>query len=92
MGLISRSMLLAAGLLAFPVAGAIAQQDSEKGGAAMKNTTPGDIGKSTGPSSTSAGDKKTVDSGNGGAAMKSTTPGDAGKSTGPSSTSTGDKK
>jgi hypothetical protein len=93
MGSISRSMLLAAGLLAFPVAGAIAQQNSsEKGGAAMKNTGQGDTGKSTGPSSTSAGDKKTVDSENGGAAMKSTTPGDMGKSTGPSSTSAGDKK
>jgi hypothetical protein len=90
---ISRSMLLAAGLLAFPLAGAIAQQNSsEKGGAAMKSTTQGDTGKSTGPSSASVGDKKTVGSENGGAAMKRTTQGDTGKSTGPSSASAGDKK
>ena len=54
---ISRSVLLAAGLLAFSVAGAVAQSDT---------------GKSTGPSSASAGDKKPVASENGGAAMKST--------------------
>jgi hypothetical protein len=57
---ISRSLLLAAGLLAFPFAGAVARAV--------------DTGKSTGPSSASGGDKS-VDSKNGGAAMKSTAPG-----------------
>ena len=52
---ISRSMLLAAALAAFPLAGAVAQSDT---------------GKSTGPSSASAGDKST-DSKNGGDAKKS---------------------
>jgi hypothetical protein len=63
---ISRSLLLAAGLLAFPLAGAVAQAV--------------DTGKSTGPSSATAGDKKPVASENGGAAMKSTTPGYESKS------------
>jgi hypothetical protein len=57
---ISRSMLLTAGLLAFPLAGAVAQAV--------------DTGKSTGPSSASTGDHK-VDARNGEAAMKSTAPG-----------------
>jgi hypothetical protein len=56
---ISRSLLLAAGLLAFPLAGAVAQAV--------------DTGKSTGPSSASGSDKS-VDSKNGGSAMKSTAP------------------
>ncbi len=60
---ISRSMLLAASLVAFPLAGAMAQHNSS-----------GD-GKSTGPSSASATGNKTVLSNNGGDAMKSTTPG-----------------
>ena len=55
---ISRSMLLAAGLLAFPLAGAVAQAV--------------DTGKSTGPSSASAGDKSVDSKKDGGAAMKST--------------------
>jgi hypothetical protein len=63
---ISRSILLATGLLAVPLAGAVAQAV--------------DTGKSTGPSSASAGDKKPVTSENGGAAMKSTTPGYESKS------------
>ena len=57
---IPRSMLLAVGLAAFPLVGAVAQAV--------------DTGKSTGPSSTSTGDKP-VDSKQGGAAMKSTAPG-----------------
>ena len=55
---ISRSILLAAGLLAFPLAGAVAQAV--------------DTGKSTGPSSATSSDKKPGASENGGAAMKST--------------------
>jgi hypothetical protein len=55
-----RLMLLAAGLLAFPLAGAVAQAV--------------DTGKSTGPSSASTGDKS-VDSNKSGAGMKSTAPG-----------------
>ena len=58
--MISRSMLLAAGLLAFPLAGTIAQAV--------------DAGKSTAPSSASMGDHK-VDAKNAEAAMKSTAPG-----------------
>jgi hypothetical protein len=65
---ISRSMLLAASLLAFPLAGAMAQHDPSREGE----------GKSTGSSSTS-GSNKTV-SPNGGDAMKSTAPGYADKS------------
>ena len=61
---ISRSMLLAAALAAFPLAGAAAQSDT---------------GKSTGPSS-APGSDKSVDSKNGGSAMKSTAPGYADKS------------
>jgi hypothetical protein len=57
---ISRSMLLAAGLLAFPLAGAVAQAV--------------DTGKSTGPSSVTTGNHK-VDAENAKAAMKSTAPG-----------------
>jgi hypothetical protein len=64
---ISRSLLLVASLLAFPLAGAIAQSDT---------------GKSTGPSSAAGGDKNggaamksaTPDD-KSGAAMKSATPG-----------------
>jgi hypothetical protein len=56
---ISRSMLLAATLVAFPLAGAVAQSDT---------------GKSTAPSSASGSDKS-VDSKNGGSAMKNTAPG-----------------
>jgi hypothetical protein len=62
---ISRSLLLAAGLLAFPLAGAGAQAV--------------DTGKSTGPSSATAGDKW-ADSKKDGDAMKSTAPGYADKS------------
>ena len=61
---ISRSMLLAAALAAFPLAGAVAQSHT---------------GKSTGPSSASGSDKS-VDSKNGGSAMKSTAPGYESKS------------
>jgi hypothetical protein len=57
---ISRSMLLAASLLAFPLAGAVAQAV--------------DTGKSTGPSSATMGDHK-ADSKNDSSAMKSTAPG-----------------
>jgi hypothetical protein len=56
-----RSMLLAAALAAFPLAGAVAQAV--------------DTGKSTGPSSTTAGANKTGDAKNDGTAMKSTEPG-----------------
>ena len=61
---ISRSMLLAAALAAFPLAGAVAQSDT---------------GKSTGPSSASGGDKAT-NSRNGDTSMKSTAPGYENKS------------
>jgi hypothetical protein len=61
----SRSMLLAASLLAFPLAGAMAQHDPSREGE----------GKSTGASSASGNDNKTVSPNNGGDAMKSTTPG-----------------
>ena len=61
---ISRSMLLAAALAAFPLAGAVAQSDT---------------GKSTGPSSASGSDKS-VDSKNGGSTMKTTAPGYENKS------------
>jgi hypothetical protein len=56
---VSRSILLAAALAAFPVAGAVAQAI--------------DAGKSTGPSSDSSGNKS--DPNKGDAAMKSTAPG-----------------
>ena len=56
---ISRSVLLAAALATFPLAGAVAQSDT---------------GKSTGPSSSSTGDKS-GDSKKGGDGMKSTAPG-----------------
>jgi hypothetical protein len=62
---ISRSLLLAAGLFAFPLVGAVAQAV--------------DTGKSTGPSSASGGDKS-IDSKDGGTAMKSTAPGYENKS------------
>jgi hypothetical protein len=65
---ISRSMLLAASLLAFPLAGAMAQHDSSG------------EGKSTGPSPSSGNGNKTVLSNNGGDAMKSTAPGYESKS------------
>jgi hypothetical protein len=61
---ISRSLLLAAGLLAFPLAGAVAQAV--------------DTGKSTGPSSATAGDKSAASKN--GDAMKSTAPGYQNKS------------
>jgi hypothetical protein len=64
---ISRSMLLGASLLAFPLAGAMAQHDPSREG-----------GKST-DSSSASGNNKTV-SPNGGDAMKSTAPGYADKS------------
>ena len=57
---ISRSMFLAAGLLAFSLAGAVAQAV--------------DAGKSTGPSAVTMGNHK-VDAENAKAAMKSTAPG-----------------
>jgi hypothetical protein len=60
---ISRSLLLAASLLAFPLAGAMAQHDPSREGE----------GKATGSSSAS-GNNKMV-SPNGGDAMKSTAPG-----------------
>lgn len=63
---ISRSLLLAAGLLAFPLVGAGAQAV--------------DTGKSTGPSSATAGDNKMVGAKNGDGAMKSTGPGYESKS------------
>ena len=56
---ISRSMLLAAALAAFPLAGVMAQSDT---------------GKSTGPSSTAVGDKS-AGAKNDGGAMKGTAPG-----------------
>jgi hypothetical protein len=73
---ISRSILLAASLLAVPLAGAVAQSDT---------------GKSTGPSSAAGGDNK-MGGASGDKAMKSTTQGDAGKSTGPSAATGGDSK
>jgi hypothetical protein len=88
MSSISRSMLLAAGLLAIPLAGAVAQHSSD-GNDAMKSTMQDNTGKSTGPSSAAAGDSKKVVSENRGDAMKSTMQGDTGKSTGPSSTAAG---
>jgi hypothetical protein len=66
---ISRLMLLAASLLAFPLAGAMAQHDPSREGE----------GKSTGPSSASE-NNKTVSPNNSGSAMKSTAPGYADKS------------
>jgi hypothetical protein len=65
---ISRSILLAASLLAFPLAGAMAQHDSSG------------EGKSTGPASASGNGNKTVVSHSGGDAMKSTSPGYENKS------------
>jgi hypothetical protein len=62
---ISRLMLLAAGLMAFPLAGAVAQAV--------------DTGKPAGTSSSSTSDRS-VDSKDGGAAMKSTAPGYENKS------------
>jgi hypothetical protein len=61
---ISRSMLLAASLLAFPLAGAMAQHDPSREGE----------GKSTDSSSAAMGDHK-ADSKKDGTAMKSTAPG-----------------
>jgi hypothetical protein len=72
---ISRSILLAYGLLAFPLAAAVAA----------------DVGKSTGPSSSSGADNK-MGGASGDKAMKSTMQGDTGKSTGPSAATGGDKK
>jgi hypothetical protein len=71
---ISRSMLLAASLLAFPLAGVMAQQVDTSG-----------EGKSTGPSSASGGMKggdamKSGGAMKGGDAMKSATPGYQSKS------------
>jgi hypothetical protein len=70
--LISRSLLLAAGLLAFPVAGVMAQQSGQAGndstgtatspGAAIQNRTP-----------------ETASSPTGGPTYRSTTMGDSGK-------------
>ena len=57
---ISRSMLLAAALAAFPLAGAMAQHSSQE---------------STGSSSATAGAHKTGDAKNDSSAMKSTAPG-----------------
>jgi hypothetical protein len=65
---ISRSMLLAASLVAFPLAGAMAQHDAS-----------GD-GKPAGPGSASGSGNKAVVSNNGGDAMKSTAPGYQSKS------------
>ena len=64
--LMSRLMLLAAALAAFPLAGVVAQAI--------------DSGKSTGPSSSSGGDKSVDSKNGGGAAMKSTAPGYESKS------------
>ena len=63
---ISRSLLLATGLLAFPLAGAVAQAV--------------DTGKSTAPSSTNASDNKAGGARNSDTAMKSTAPGYESKS------------
>jgi len=71
---ISHSMLLAAGLLAFPVAGAMAQQNSNGGGAALKSTTPGNAGNASSSANTS-----------GGSTLKTTTLGDTGKKVTPDS-------
>ena len=54
--MISRSMLLTIGLLALPVAPAIAQQNNPAGDSTAKGTTQGggDAGKSTGPAAASS--------------------------------------
>ena len=72
---ISRAILLAAGLLAFPVAGAVAQQTNEPdNGSMMKNNTSGASGdaRAARPSTGSAG----------GPAQPTTTMGDTGSKTG----------
>jgi hypothetical protein len=71
---VSRSIVLAVGLLAFPLAGATAQHSSEKDGAAMRSTSQGDTGKSTGPSAATGGDSK-MGGASGDTAMKNTGPG-----------------
>ena len=87
---ISRSMVLAAGLLAAPLAGAVAQHASSDGSDATKSTMQGNSGKSTGPSSATAGNSKTVVSENSGDTTKNAMQGENGKSTGPSAASSGD--
>ena len=67
---ISRSILLAAGLLAFPLAGAVAQAVDSSRPPSLERIRPGN---STGPSSSSAGDDKMGRSGD--RAIKSTGPG-----------------
>ena len=84
---ISRSMVLAASLLAAPF-GAVAQHASSDGGDATKSTMQGNSGKSTGPSS--ATNSKTVVSENRGDTTKNAMQGESGKSTGPSAASSGD--
>jgi len=69
---ISRSMLLAAGLLAFPMAGAIAQQNNPSAtGSTLKSTTPGNPADARSSATTSGP--------SGGATLKTETKGDTGK-------------
>jgi hypothetical protein len=66
---ISRSMLLAAGLLTLAASGALAQQNTATdNGSAMKSTKPGEPGYT----------RPTVTSPSGGSAMKNAEVGDAG--------------
>jgi hypothetical protein len=67
---ILRSMLLAAGLLAFLIAGAMAQQNNPSAtGSTLKSTTPGN----------DAGSSATTSGPSGGATLKTETKGDTGK-------------
>jgi hypothetical protein len=77
---ISRSVLLTASLLAFPLAGAMAQHDPSRestgpGSATAGANKMGDPKESTGPGSATAGANKMGDPKDDGSAMKSTAPG-----------------
>src|SRR5690349_5100533 len=80
---ISRSILLAAGLLAFPVAGAVAQQDKGPNNAGtVQSTTPGQPRSAAAAgAATTDNDKSSMPAANG-STYKNTTVGETGRQTG----------
>ena len=88
MMLTSRWLLLAAGLLAFPLAGAMAQQSNSPGnGAALKSTTSGDPHDARTTTSNAGSTLKTETMGDSG--KKVTPPTDSAAATSPRGASTG---